>query len=308
MTTLLLLLLGSGLIVAVAIAAQRMLREQRTAQLALDTRLSAMRPAADTSASADLPWLAWVEARIPAFLERNLARADVEIGPRFLTGYGASLLVLLALGAWLGGAFGTLLMLLLGTGLPLLYIKQLADRRVTAFVDLLPHFLDSIRQLLLVGYSFQQALARAVEDAQPAIRRYLDPAVRRIVNGAPVTDALDSVADRIDLTELHMVVAAVRTNQRTGGSIAPMLIGLATLLRDRARVMRELKAASAETRLSATVLCGLPPLAFLLIAVINYDYMRYMWETEAGRRLLLIGLGFQVVGVLTMRRLMRLQF
>lgn len=308
MSALLFLLAGSGVTLTIAIAAQRMLRERQAAQLVLDSRLSAIRPSADVAPLKNQPWLAWIEARTPAFLERNLARADMQLGPRFLTGYGAALLVLLAVGGLWAGALGVTLALLLGLALPLVYIKHLADRRVAAFVDRLPHFLDSIRQLLLVGYSFQQALSRAIEDSQQAIRRYLDPAIRRIANGASVVDALDSVADRIDLTELHMVVAAVRTNQRTGGSIAPMLIGLATLLRDRARVMRELKAASAETRLSATVLCGLPPLAFLLISVINYEYMRYMWETAGGRRLLLVGLGFQTVGILTMRRLMRLQF
>jgi tight adherence protein B len=308
MITLFLLLLGSAILLIVAVAGQRMLREQSQVQLVLAQRLSAMQPTADAPIRAELPWLAWIEARMPAFLVRNLARADKEIGARFLIGYGGALLVVVALGIGLAGLPGLMLALSIGLVAPLLWIKYLANRRMAAFVELLPHFLDSIRQLLMVGNSGQQALTRATQDSQEALRRYLDPAIRRIANGASVVDALDTVANRIDLTELHMVVAAVRTNQRTGGNIAPMLAGLAALLRDRARVVRELKAASAETRLSATVLCALPPVAFLLISVINYDYMRYMWETEGGRRLLLIGLGFQAVGVLTMRRLMRLNF
>lgn len=308
MITLVLLLLGLALILTVAFAAQRILREQAAAQLVLTNRLSALQPVADAAPRSDLRWLAWIEARMPAFLDRNLARADMAIGARFVIGYGIALSIGVILVGWSAGALGVVLALLAGAALPLVWTKHVADRRVAKFVELLPHYLDSIRQLLLVGNSFQQALTKATEDSGEAIRRYLDPAIRRIANGASVSDALDSVAERIDLTELHMVVAAVRTNQRSGGSIAPMLVGLATLLRDRSRVMRELKAASAETRLSATVLCGLPPLAFLLISAINYEYMRYMWETACGRRLLLIGLGFQTVGVLVMRRLMRLQF
>lgn len=308
MITLTLLLLGLCLIVTVAVSGQRLWRERAIAQAVLDRRLLSLRAGAGPAMRADLPWLAWIEARMPAFLERSLARADVTVGPRFVIGHGIILTVAIVLGGWWGGVIGAMLALLIGIATPLLWIKLLADRRMAQFVALLPHFLDSIRQLLMVGNSFQQALTKATGDSGEAVRRYLDPAVRRIANGASVTDALDSVADRIDLTELHMVVAAVRTNQRTGGSIAPMLVALATLLRDRARVVRELKAASAETRLSATVLCGLPPLAFLLISAINYDYMRYMWETPGGRRLLLIGLGFQTVGVLVMRRLMRLNF
>lgn len=308
MITLVLLLTGLGLILAVAVAAQRMLREAAAAELVLNNRLGALRASGAPVAQTEVAWLAWIEARMPDFLERNLARADVTIGARFFIGYGVALLIGVVLTTWWAGALGFVLALLIGGALPLLWIKHLADRRMAQFVEVLPHYLDSIRQLLMVGNSFQQALTKATNDSGEAVRRFLDPAVRRIANGASVTDALDAVAERIDLTELHMVVAAVRTNQRTGGSIAPMLVALATLLRDRARVVRELKAASAETRLSATVLCGLPPLAFLLISAINYDYMRYMWETGGGRRLLLIGLGFQTVGVLVMRRLMRLQF
>ncbi len=308
MIGLLLLLAGSATMLIVAVAAQRMLKQQRQVQLVLAQRLDAMRPSAEAQAHAELPWIDWIEARMPAFLERNLARADMTIGPRFLAGHGVALAVAIPLAGWGAGVLGVVAILTAGLAAPLLWIKHVADRRVAAFVGQLPNFLDSIRQLLLVGQSFQQALTRATEDSSEAVRRYLDPAMRRIANGASVTEALDSVAGRIDLTELHMVVAAVRTNQRTGGSIAPMLIGLATLLRDRARVVRELKAASAETRLSATVLCGLPPVAFLLISVMNHDYMRYLWETDGGRRLLLIGIGFQTAGLLTMRRLMRLDF
>lgn len=308
MITLMLLLLGLGMMLTAGVAAQRMRRTQVAAQAVLDTRLSAIRPSLDQPEVSELRWLAWIEARVPAFLERDLARADVTISARLVSSLGAVLLLALLIGFVWAGVIGLLLALAGGIVLPLMWLRHLANRRIARFVDLLPHYLDSIRQLLMVGNSFQQALTRATQDSGEGVRRYLDPAVRRIANGASLTEALDAVANRIDLTELHMVVAAVRTNQRSGGSVVPMLQALTALLRDRARVMRELKAASAETRLSATVLCALPPIALLLISAINYDYMRYLWETDGGQRLLLIGLGFQTVGVLVMRRLMRLQF
>ncbi|HWK36259.1 type II secretion system F family protein [Sphingomonas sp.] len=303
-----LLLVGLAMLLVAAALMHRQRSDQRQVRRVLTQRLGAIQADA-VGVRADEPrWAIWLRARIPAFLERDLARADREIRLRVVIGWSAALLFAVASGAWQAGVFGVAIALATGVAAPLLVIKFLAARRMAAFVELLPHFLDSIRQLLLVGNSLQQALTKATEDAQEPIRRYLNPAIRRIANGASMVDALDSVADRIDLVELHMVVAAIRTNQRSGGSIAPILTALAMLLRDRARVMRELKAASAETRLSAMVLCALPPFAFLLISAINYSYMRYMWETGGGRRLLLIGLGFQLVGVVTMRQLMKLKF
>ncbi len=307
--TALLLLFGLGLLLAVAVLLNRQLRERREAASVLTRRLDALAPVSGVGAMpVQVRWLGWVEARVPAFLERDLARADLDLGARAVLVCGAICLVLAAIGWEWAGLLGLVIALGVGLGLPVLYIKRLAKKRLAAFVDQLPHYLDAIRQLLLIGNSFQQALAKATETTSEAVKRYLNPAMRRINNGAPVVDALETVADRIDLPEFHMVVAAVRTNSRFGGNITPALAGLVRLLRDRARVVRELGAASAETRLSATVLCALPPVALLIISIINYGYMRYLFETPGGHRLLLIGVGFQTVGILTMRRLMRLDF
>ena len=306
--SLLLLLGGCGLILAAIIRVSRRVRAERAADLVLVRRLNALLPSAAAVPVAEQAWLEWVKAQVPAFIRRSMSQADVDLTPRMLTAGGAILLLAAVLAWWRAGAFGLVLALAIGTLLPLLYLGQLAKRRMAAFVEVLPHYLDSIRQLLLVGNSLQQALAKSTENTQPAVQRYLRPAIRRMGNGAPVVNALETVADRIDLPEFHMVVAAVRTNARFGGSVAPTLAGLIRLLRDRARVGRELSAASAETRMSALVLCALPPVALSIISLINYGYMKYLWEEPAGRRLLMIGLAFQVVGMLTMRRLMRLTF
>jgi tight adherence protein B len=303
-----LLLAGAGLILAAALLAGSLLRARRQAGIILSERLGLLVPAAIAVPAAEVPWFDWARARIPAFLQRDIARADVEITARAVILYGALLPLAAVAGGLAVGVSGAVAAVLLGIVGPALYIRFLANRRLAAFTDLLPHYLDSIRQLLLVGNSFQQALAKSTDGSSPPIQRYLQPAMRRIGNGAPVVDALEMVADRIDLPEWHMVVAAVRTNARFGGSVAPTLAGVVRLLRDRARVVRELGAASAETRMSAMVLCALPPVALLIISLINYGYMRYLWETAAGRHLLAIGLAFQTTGMLTMRRLMRLDF
>jgi tight adherence protein B len=218
-----------------------------------------------------------------------------------------STLALVAALRW-PGVTAPLVTIVIGLMLPLLHLRRLAASRMAAFVALLPHYLDSIRQLLAIGNSFQQALIKSTEAAGLPIQRYLQPAMRRIRNGASLPEALDTVANRIDMAELYMVVATVRTNARFGGSVGPMLASLGALLRNRARVIRELSAASAETRMSAIILCALPPVAMILISLINYGYMKYLWETDAGRHLLMFGFGFQMLGVLTMRRLMRLDF
>jgi tight adherence protein B len=305
----LILLLGLSLLVVLAIVARRGGREAREQHTLLAERLEALTPTLPDLPAGQAAWLGRIIAHAPASVRRTLHRADVTITARPLLLYAGivAALVVASVLYW-SGVIAPLIVVAIGLVLPVFYFNRLAARRMQAFVDLLPHYLDSIRQLLTVGNSFQQALVKSTDNADLPIQRYLQPAMRRINNGAPVPEALDTVAERIDLAELYMVVATVRTNARFGGSVGPTLAGLGALLRSRARVLRELAAASAETRMSAVILCALPPVAMILISVINYGYMKYLWETEAGRHLLMFGLGFQVVGMLTMRRIMRLDF
>jgi tight adherence protein B len=305
----LILLCGLVLVVIMAIATRRESNEVREERALLVDRLRTLTPTMPEQPAGQPLWLGRVIAKAPPSVRRMLHRADIVITGRPLLIYAATVAALVVTAAlrW-PGVIAALVVAVLSLVLPLLYFQRLATKRMASFVELLPHYLDSIRQLLTVGNSFQQALVKSTDNAGLPIQRYLQPAMRRIRNGAPVPDALETIAERIDLAELYMVVATVRTNARFGGSVGPTLVSLVGLLRSQARVGRELKAASAETRMSATVLCGLPPVAMLLISFVNYGYMKYLWEVEAGRHLLMFGVTFQIIGMLTMRRLMRLDF
>ncbi|MGI4876492.1 MAG: type II secretion system F family protein [Janthinobacterium lividum] len=305
----LILLAGVALMIIMIVVSSRAGGEQREVDALLQKRLDLLTPSSIELPAGQAAWVNRLITRAPPSFRRMLARTDLTITAGMLiTGF-----VIVAAVAGIAalrwpGVTAPLVVVVAGLLLPLLYLQRLAARRMASFVALLPHYLDSIRQFLAIGNSFQQALVKSTDAAGLPMQRYLQPAMRRIRNGAPVPEALDTVANRIDLPEFYMVVATVRTNARFGGSVGPTLVGLGNLLRNRARVVRELAAASAETRMSAIILCALPPVAMLLISLINYGYMKYLWETEAGRHLLMFGFGFQLLGMLTMRRLMRLDF
>ncbi len=295
--------LFGALIARVAMDAER----KRRAAAALAARLEALEPTpAKTISSRALA--VGGNRPLPAFLQKTLVRADVEarLDVVAISGFG------LAASA---AALGYFVNLWAGLGLAaagiicaVYAVQTLAARRTAQFVEALPHFLDAIRQLLIAGYAFQQAFLKSAEDAPPAIRRYLDPAQRRIRNGASTADALTWTADRIDNPELHMLATAVRTNIRFGGAMGPILGELSAMLRNRQRVGRELKAATSEIRTSGLVLTCLPPSAVVIVALINPTYMQALWETSYGRKMLAVAIVLQVTGMFVMRRLMRLNF
>lgn len=245
---------------------------------------------------------------LPNWLRVTLLRADyVPDGGAITLAVGLALLV--------GGVLGWQVNWIAGTGLALMLLavgpvalRMLAARRIAVMVNAMPFFIDSVRQMLISGVSLQQALSRVTAGTDPGVRRYLRPMVRRIQNGAAVGDSLVWLADRLDMAEMHMFAAAVQANLRYGGRLSTVLGNLANTLRDRERVTRELRAATAETRVSALLLGSLPVVAFALMSMLNPKYATFFFTDPTGHRLLAIAGGLQVIGVVAIRRLLRLDF
>jgi tight adherence protein B len=257
----------------------------------------------------------FVAARIPTgsvagprLFQLWQARADVALPLHLLAAGGAMLLALGAALTWLVGPVVGLAVpaAVLLAGVYALW--RLATQRLSAFVDGLPFFLDALRQLLIVGNSMQQALFRGTENAGPAMQRYLLPMIRRINNGQPMPEAVSWLAARLELPELFMLSTAIETNLRYGGRMSTVLANLIQILRDRARVGRELRAATAEIRFSAIVLGLMPMIVAVMITLIKPSYMMFFIEAEQGPRLAFIALGMQALGILVIRRIMRLEY
>jgi tight adherence protein B len=244
----------------------------------------------------------------PRLFQLWQARADVTVPVQLLFTGGIALVVMGAGLTWLAGLLIGLIVPAVILLLAVYALWRLATRRLNAFIEGLPFFLDALRQLLIAGNSMQQALLRGAENTGPAMQRYLQPLIRRINNGAAIPDSIRWLATRLDVAELYMLATAVETNFRYGGRMSAVLANLVQILRDRARVGRELKAATAEIRFGAIVLGCMPFAAAVMMAIIQPSYLMFFVETEQGIRLAVIAVGLQIVGLVIMRRIMRLEF
>lgn len=283
-------------------------RAQRRRQQQVQERLHALRDAVPVGETAAAGWAVAAPGRMPRLLRLWLARADLALSPRFLTAAGLLLTGIVAGLAWLFSPIAAAAVAAAVPACGLYVVANLAGRRLNAFIAGLPMFLDSVRQLLMVGNSTQQALLKAAENASPALQRYLQPMIRRINNGAPIPEAVSWLAARLEVPELYMLATAIETNFRFGGRLSAVLANLVQILRDRARVGRELKAATAEIRFSAIILGLMPIIAAGMIGLFKPSYILFFLEAEQGPRLAMIAIGLQVIGVLVMRRIMRLEF
>jgi tight adherence protein B len=154
----------------------------------------------------------------------------------------------------------------------------LIGRRRKAFEEQLPDALSLIAGSLSAGHTFLRSIQMMCEESEPP----LSEEFRRVVNetqlGDPLVDALERMARRLDIKDLIWVVQAIRIQQTVGGKLADLLHTLADFIRAREEIRREVRVLTAEGRISAWILGGLPVFLLLAIQTSSPKYMAPMFE------------------------------
>ena len=125
--------------------------------------------------------------------------------------------------------------------------------------------------------------------------------------GLPIEESLEAVAQRMDSQDFHWTVMAIRINRQVGGNLAEVLTNVAKTVRERERLRRQVKALSAEGKLSAWILALLPIGVGLFVAWRNPGYLEPLFTTLAGWVMIAIGVVLYLIGVLWMRNLVNME-
>lgn len=206
-------------------------------------------------------------------------------------------------GLLMGGTALSILCVLLGAIVPWFYLKFRHGRRLSAFNGQLAQTLGLMAGGLQAGLSLPQAIDTVVREGHEPMAGELRRALVEQRLGVDVTDALDGVAERMESDDFSWVVMAVRIQREVGGNLAEILHTVSETLREREYLRRQVKALSAEGRLSGYILVGLPPLIFFYMTFANPDYVRVLYTTLPGY-LILIAAGFLLsLGAFAMSKL-----
>jgi tight adherence protein B len=180
-------------------------------------------------------------------------------------------------------------------------------RRRAAFSDQLPDVLQLIASSLHSGFSLPQALDAVVrEDAQPVAGEF-SRALAEVRLGGSLEDGLEAVANRMDSDDLRWTVIAIRVQQGVGGNLAEVLLTIAGTIRERAFLRRQVRALSAEGRLSAYIIVVLPVLVGIWLFISSPLYMRPLYTTRPGQIMFAAAIGLMVLGALWMRKMIRIE-
>ena len=259
----------------------------------------------------EIPWMNRVLIKLQASskLKQMIDQADAHITVMRLILFSltAGVLAFLAVSMvsasyLLMGFFGVV-----ATSLPILHIQRKRKKRLKKFLQLLPDALDLMSRGLSAGHAFTEALQMVSTEMPEPIAAEFRKTYEEQNLGLSLKLALQNLVERVPILDLRMCVTAVLIQRETGGNLSELLEKVAYTIRERFRIMEDLKTMTLSSRWSAWLLCALPIFLAVYVSLMNPGYMDVMWRDARGNKLLAIAAIMQVLGMLMVQKIMKIR-
>ena len=204
---------------------------------------------------------------------------------------------------WLGLGAGVLA----GT-IPTQVLRFLRTRRMLKFEEQFPEALALISRALKAGHTFTTGLAMVAEEMPAPIGPEFKLLYDQQNYGMPLPDALKEFARRVWLLDARFFVTAVMIQRESGGNLSEILDNIATVIRDRFRVKRQIRVVSAHARMTGFVLVAVPPTLAFMLFLLNPEHMKALTGTALGMRFIYAAVLMQVTGSLIIRQMVKLEY
>jgi tight adherence protein B len=259
----------------------------------------------------EIPWMnrILIKLQVSSKLKQMIDQADahVTVMRLILFSLTAGVMAFLAVSMvsvsyLLMGFFGVI-----ATALPILHIHTKRKKRLKKFLQLLPDALDLMSRGLSAGHAFTEALHMVSTEMPEPIATEFRKTYEEQNLGLSLKLALENLVERMPILDLRMCVTAVLIQRETGGNLSELLEKVAHTIRERFRIMEDLKTMTLSSRWSAWLLCCLPIFLAVYVSFMNPGYMDVMWRDARGNRLLAIAAIMQVLGMLMVQKIMKIR-
>lgn len=207
-----------------------------------------------------------------------------------------------------GGAVPMLLAAGVGGASPILALLHARRARLRRLEELLPEAVDLIARALRAGHTLPGALQTVGEEVPDPIGAEFRLLHEHFRFGAPLPDLLRYFADRVPLVDARFLATAILVQRETGGNLSEVLDNLAVVIRDRLKVRRQVRTVTAHGRLTGWILSALPPVLALVMFVVRPDYILTLVREPLGTYLVGTAIMLETVGVVVIRRIVRVEY
>src|SRR6516225_5876475 len=197
--------------------------------------------------------------------------------------------------------------LLLGGILPYSYISYRRTKRFQRFEELFPEAIETLARAVRAGHAFTVALEMISNEVSEPVASEFRELFEEQKFGLPVRDALMNLTERVPLVDVKFFVTAVMLQRETGGNLAEILDNLSYVIRERFKIMRQVRVYTAQGRLTMMLLMGMPPIIVLGMYFMNPQFIQPLFTDPIGHVLIVVGLVLQTVGYFVIRKIIRIQ-
>lgn len=252
--------------------------------------------------------LSWV--KLPAGIEKDLKTSGIKADPKefaviwLMVTIFPPILLLMAGGSILVAVGVTVA----GAVFPPLFVKQSKKSRMEKFQNQLAEALLIFGNTIRAGLTFERALAKVAEGLPSPISEELKQTSHEMEVGSSIEAAMEALADRMQNEDLRLVTSAVVIQIRVGGNLADILDNISGTIKDRITIKRNIKTLTAQGRMSALVIGGLPFVLFGVVSMITPGYMDPMFETSVGHTLLIVAGVMEIIGFMIMAKMTDIKY
>jgi len=241
-------------------------------------------------------------------LSKVIEQADANVKPSALVGIGlGSAFVAFLITAWMVNIFVAPVLALGCLSAPFVWLYWKRLKRLRAFGAQLPDGMELVARALRAGHSLAAGMHVVAEEMPQPISKEFARVYEEQNLGIPLEEALQGMCDRVPNLDLRFFVTSVAIQRQTGGDLAEILDRIGYVVRERFKILGQVKALTAEGRLSGVVLIALPIGLFLLLLWMKPDYISLLWKDPMGVKMsigavVLMLLGAIAITVLSPKR------
>ncbi len=250
---------------------------------------------------ADNAWSAATTKRI------EQAGLRLRVGEYVMARVGAGLLAWVAVLLLVTGSAGLLAGLVAGiaaTYVPALWLSVMRKRRLAHISRQMPEAVTLLANSLRAGFALQHGIDIITKQMEPPIANEFGRLVVDMNVGSSIEDALQGLLERANTEEVNLMVTAVLIQRTSGGNLAEILETVGESMRERERITGEVKTMTAQQRFSGTVLTFWPVGLLGLFSLFNWEQTSLLFTTGAGLALITAAGIMQLLGYLTIRRIL----
>jgi tight adherence protein B len=190
---------------------------------------------------------------------------------------------------------------------PFMVVAFKRYRRFSKFEELFPDAIELLARAVRAGHAFTTGLELIAREMPEPVAGEFRATYEQQNFGLPLRDALQNMQVRVPLPDVAFFISALQIQRESGGNLAEILDNLSFVIRERFKILRQVKVYTAQGRMTLYILTGLPPGTALLLYLANPKYMGILFTDPMGHKAIAVAIVLQAIGYFVIRKIIRIR-